>query len=74
MPHEAKLRLLAWPLAIEPGLGIGGRGVRVVRSLLAVKIRLLVAAAAISRRFVRAIGLKLFVDAQASISVPSTEK
>jgi hypothetical protein len=30
--HEARLRLLALPFAVEPTLGIGGRGMRVVRS------------------------------------------
>ena len=75
MPHEAELGLLARPLAIEPRFRIGRRSVRLVGALLAVEIRLPVPAARIGRRFVvPSFGLKLFIDAQASISVPSTEK
>ena len=38
MPHEAQLRLLALALAVEPGIRIGGRGMRLVRSLLAMEV------------------------------------
>src|SRR5512136_2866776 len=75
MPYEAELGLFARPLAIEPRLWIGSRGVGVVRALLAVKIRLPVPPVSVRGRFVRAIlRLELFIDAQASINVPSTEK
>src|ERR1700722_20332625 len=47
--HEAELGLLAAPLLIEPGVGIGGRGMRLIAALLAVKI-LLSVAPRISRR------------------------
>src|SRR5271170_5254856 len=50
-----KQSLAAWPFAIKPRLGIGSRGVAVVRALLAVKIRLPVASASVHGRFVRAI-------------------
>src|ERR1700756_5789053 len=55
MPHEAELGLFARPLAIEPRLWIGSRGVGVVRALLAVKIRLPVPSVSIRGRFIRAI-------------------
>lgn len=76
MPEEAELRLLAFALLVEPCLRIGGRGMRIVRPLLAMEIRLGVAPAASSGRFTRTVfgPLTLFIDAQASISVPSTEK
>jgi hypothetical protein len=60
MPHETELGLLARPLAVEPGLRIGGRGVRVVRSLLAVEIRLPVPAATSAGRFVGILPLEAF--------------
>jgi hypothetical protein len=53
--HEAQLRLPALPFAVEPGLGIGGRGMRVVRSFLAVEVPFGVASAALGRPFARAI-------------------
>jgi hypothetical protein len=47
----------------------------VVRSLLAAKIRFPVPSAAVCPWFIRRVfGLKLFIDAQASIKFPSTEK
>src|SRR5262249_46281140 len=55
MPHEAELGLLAGPFAIKPRLGIGSRGVGVVRALLAVKIRLPIPSVSVRGRFVRAI-------------------
>ena len=72
---EAELRLLARSLAVEPGIGIGRRGMRLVRPLLPVEVGLGVAPAT-GRRLVAdpSRGLKLFIEAQASISVPSTEK
>jgi hypothetical protein len=48
-----KLGLLAFALAIEPGVGVGGRGVRVIAACLAVEVALAVAAA--RRRFIRAV-------------------
>jgi hypothetical protein len=58
VPHEAQLRLLALSLAVEPGIGIGGRGMRIVRPLLAMKVGFRVAPAA-CRRFARARALRL---------------
>src|SRR5512144_1258825 len=49
MAHEAKLRLLAAPLAVEPRIGVGGRGMRVVTALRAMEV-LLAVAAGIGRR------------------------
>ena len=60
MPHEAELGLLARPLAVEPRLRIGGRGVRIVRSPLAAEIRLTVPPARIGRRFVANLRLETF--------------
>jgi hypothetical protein len=45
----------------------------IVRAVLAMEVRFGVASAALSRRLAR-VGLTLFIEAQASISVPSTEK
>ena len=72
MPINAGPRLIAWPLrSLASG---SGSSVCVIRSLLAVEIRFPVAAAAVSRRVaLPPFGLKL-IDAQPSISVPSTEK
>src|SRR3984957_20327598 len=53
MAQETELGLLALPFTIEPGLGVGGRGVRFVRTLLAVKIRFLVSSASPGRRIFR---------------------
>lgn len=36
---EAQLRLLAFALAIQLGIGIGGRSIGVVRALLAMEVR-----------------------------------
>ena len=75
MADEAELGFLAGPFAIEPRLGVGRRRVRFVRTLLAVEVRFLVAPAAVRRRFVHpSLGRKLFIEAQAWMSVPSTEK
>ena len=71
---EAELRLLARPLAIEPGIGIGGRGVRLVRPLPAVEVRLALRPPPAGGSSEPSFGRKLFIDAHASISVPSTEK
>jgi hypothetical protein len=73
---EAQPRLLAGALAEQPGVRIGGRGVRVVFAALAMKSRK-------SRSLLRpgpggspepSLGRKLFGLAQASSKVPSTEK
>jgi len=61
MADETQPGLLARPLTIETGVGVGGRGVRVIGSMLAVKVPLGVASGA---------GWL----AQASNKVPSTEK
>ena len=39
MPDEAQLRLLAFTLAVEPGIGIGGRNMGIVRAFLAMEVR-----------------------------------
>jgi hypothetical protein len=54
--HEAELRFLATPLAQQPRLGIGGRGVRGVAAPLAVEVALGIAPAA-GRRLSARIGL-----------------
>src|ERR1700685_1231040 len=46
MPDEAKLRLLAFALAIKPGIGIGGRSMGIVRAFLAMEVRFGIAPAA----------------------------
>jgi hypothetical protein len=74
MAHEREPRLLARSLAEQPGVGIGGRGVRVVAAALAVKIALAVAARAGGGSSEPCFGRKLFTLAHASNSVPSTEK
>ena len=50
MPDEAQLRLLAFTLAVEPGIGIGGRSMGVVRAFLAMEVRFGIAPAALRRR------------------------
>src|SRR6516165_5288312 len=55
MPDEAQLRLLAFTLAVEPGIGIGGRSMGVVRAFLAVEVRFGIAPAAVRWRLARAI-------------------
>src|SRR3954469_9674691 len=57
MPHEAQLRLLALSLTVEPGIPIGGRGMRIVRPLLAMEVGFCVAPAA-CRRFARVRAMK----------------
>jgi hypothetical protein len=75
MPDEAQLGLLAFALAVEPGFGIGGRSMAVVRAFLAMEVRFGVAPAACAGGSPEpSFGLTLFIEAQASISVPSTEK
>src|SRR4029077_6779599 len=46
MSDEAQLRLLAFTLAVEPGIGIGGRSMGVVRTFLAMEVRFGIAPAA----------------------------
>jgi hypothetical protein len=55
MPDEAQLRLLAFTLAVEPGIGIGGRSMGVVRALLAMEVRFGIAPPALRRRLARAV-------------------
>jgi hypothetical protein len=75
MPNEAQLRLLAFAFLVEPRLRIGCRGMRVIGPLVAMKVRFTIAPAVSRRRSTEpSFGLTLFIDAQASISVPSTEK
>ena len=81
MSHEAEIGLLAFPPAKEPGIRIGGRGMRVVRPPLAMKSA---SAFATRRRSVGGLAgaflslrpsllsaLTLFIQAQASISARS---
>ena len=69
MAHEAQLRLLAGPLAIEPRVRVGGRRMGRVRALLAPEVRLRVAPAArAGGSSDPSFGRKLFIEAQASIS------
>src|ERR1700691_2736760 len=55
MSHVAELGLLACGFAEQPGIGIGGRGMRIVAALLATEVTLCIAptapAAAFSRRW-----------------------
>ena len=53
---------------------IGGRGMGVVAPPLAVKVAAAVAAGGVGGSSAPSLGRKLFIDAHASISVPSTEK
>ena len=46
MPHEAELGFFAFALLEQPGLGVGGGGVRLVQPLLPMKVHFRVAAAA----------------------------
>jgi hypothetical protein len=46
MSDEAQLRLLAFTLAVEPGIRIGGRSVGFVRAFLAMEVCLGIALAA----------------------------
>jgi hypothetical protein len=55
MPDEAKLRLLAFALAVESGIGIGGRSMGIVRAFLAMEVRFGIAPAALRRRLARAV-------------------
>ena len=71
--HEGEPGFLAAALPGQPCVGVGGRGVGVVRAALAVKIALAVPARA-GGSPEPSFGLKLFGLAQASSSVPSTEK
>src|SRR5436190_1618609 len=50
---EIQPRLLARPFTVETGVGVGGRGVRVVGAALAVKVALAIATG--SRRLARAV-------------------
>src|SRR4051812_43074868 len=59
MPHEAQLRLLTPSFAVEPGVPIGGRGMRLVRPLLAMEVGFCVAPAA-CRRVAPGPGLLLY--------------
>ena len=74
-PMKHKPARLAVALALEPGIGVGCTHVGRIRAPLAAEVALGVApagggasSAAVS------LGQKLFIDAQASISVPSTKK
>jgi hypothetical protein len=63
-----ELGLPAFALAIEPGLRVGGRRVRVVAALLAVEVAFAIAAA--RRRLVRApLARKLFIEAYSHLRV-----
>ena len=73
MADETEPGLLAQPFTIETGVGVGGRGVRVIGSTLAVKVPLAVASGA-GGSPEPSFGRKLLRLAQASNKVPSTEK
>src|SRR6476661_7351940 len=60
MTDEAKLRLLAFALAVEPGIGIGGRSMAIVRAFLAMEVRFGIAPTTLCRRLARAV---LWLDA-----------
>jgi hypothetical protein len=66
--HVAEPGLLPLRLPIEPAVGIGHAGMSIVLALLAVEVRAIVPSLEPS------FGRKLLCEAQASISVPSTEK
>jgi hypothetical protein len=71
--QETQPRLFARALAEETGVGVGGRGVRLILPALAVEVAFGVAPRA--RRLARGIlYAKLFGLADASNSVPSTAK
>ena len=80
--HKGEACLHTRPLAIEPRIGIRGRGMCFVGTLLAPEVhfgvcghhRLAVDGSDHSRRSWLPFGLTLFIDAQASMSVPSTLK
>src|SRR6478736_4363149 len=46
---------LAFALTVEPGIGIGGRSMAIVRALLAMEVRFGIAPAALCRRLARAV-------------------
>ena len=73
---EAELGLHARTLSVEHGIGIAGRGVGVVAPFLAAEVDLLhcVHHPLEVRPSPPSLGLRLFMLAQASTSVPSTEK
>src|SRR3954452_14386278 len=74
--HEAELSFHPVPLTIEPRVRIGRAGMGLVRAPLATKVDLRIALlrGSVASGPVPSLGLKLFIEAQASISVPSTEK
>ena len=74
--EKGELRLHARALAVEPGVRAPRGSVRLVRALLALEVDLAVAPGTGRQLLAGTVaqGLKLFIDAQASISVPSTEK
>jgi hypothetical protein len=73
--HVAELRLLATPLAEQPGIGIGGRGVGHVRALLTTDDPRGCAPPPRRRCAVsRVLRLEALHAGPSSISVPSTEK
>ena len=83
MANEAEHGAGAGRLLVEPRLRVGGRGKRRVRPLLAPEVDLGIAVLAIRTGhrsglgrglFGVVFGWKLFMDAQAFTSVPSTEK
>jgi hypothetical protein len=61
-------------VAIEPRIRIAGRHVRLVRAALPMKICPLRRPPSAGGSSPPRFGLKLFIDAQAPISVPSSEK
>src|SRR5688572_8560510 len=74
MTHEAQLGLAARSLTIEPGVQIGGALMAVVGAALAVEVAPSPLRPGAEGPPEPSFGRKLFIDAQASISVPSTLK
>ena len=73
MSHVAELGSLAAAFAIKPGIRVRGRGMRLVAALLVVEMPLAVGPGA-GGSSEPSLARKLLSEAQASTSVPSTEK
>ena len=72
--HEAQPALAAVGLAVEPRVGIGGRGMALVLALLLAEVALAPLRPGPGGEPEPSFVRKLFIDAQASISMPSPEK
>ena len=74
LAHEPKTALTGVRLATNPCIGIGGRGVRFIRALLIVEVRVAVAPRRAPLAPNHPQNGSSSIEAHASISVPSTEK